>query len=329
MLNQKKQMKEQSILIIIYLSLLLLSVVSGFFAFIAICAFPILFTLLLARHDVRLAILFMLIGVSTSFVFETAISLPVLLLTVIAGAYIGHAIRTKHTAYETWAKGTIGFVIGFVVLIGYHYVFLSANVFDGIDGFFTWWLGEFEIAYTQLGFDAIWEKQGLDYDQFIIQAGEMQVLLKTLLPTIIIVSSLVLGFVTQWLSYKIINQLQAGKLLFPTFRSLSFPKYMLWFYLFVLLAQIMGVSEDSTLYLAVVNAYMVIVALLIIQGFSFIVFFTRHKRFHPALQVLIVIFFIISLPLTGIFALLLGIIDIGFSLKKRLVMNKYNKEKKK
>lgn len=326
-LSQAKQTKEQLILIVIYLGVLFLAIITPVFAVLAVMALPILFTVIFSRQEIKISIFIILIGITFSLLFDTVISLPVILCLITVGGFIGHAIRTKHTAYETWVKATMGYTVGFVLVMLYDYVVFEANIFDVMDSSFKWFLNEVDIGYTQMGFDAVWEKQGLNYDQFINQAGEMLQALKDLVPALLIIISMALGICTQWLSYKIINQMEAEKRLFPKFKSFALPKYVLWIYLFVLLAQILGVSADSVLNLVVVNIYTIIIVLVVIQGLSFIVFFVAFKKFHPVFQVLIITFFVLSLLLTGIFVLLLGIIDLGFSLKKRMAMNEYKDKK--
>src|SRR5699024_3095428 len=107
------------------------------------------------------------------------------------------------------------------------------------------------------------------------------------------------------------------KLFFPKFTTFNFPISLIWIYLITIVLSFINLDPDSTLYLAYVNAEVICIAFLVIQGFSFIFFYFEHKKMNRFLPIIITIISFI-IPLFMYIIRIIGIIDLGFSLKKQM-----------
>src|SRR5699024_4147912 len=56
-----------------------------------------------------------------------------------------------------------------------------------------------------------------------------------LLPSTMVIMSIIYALITQWVSYKVINRLNRENYSFPPFKQLNFPPVIIWLYLLALI----------------------------------------------------------------------------------------------
>jgi uncharacterized protein YybS (DUF2232 family) len=101
------------------------------------------------------------------------------------------------------------------------------------------------------------------------------------------------------------------------FRNWSFPKSIIWYYLATILLYMTNPEQGSALYIVTMNLYIVLEIVLAIQGLAFIYFYFWVKKKGKTIPVLVTIsLFIIPVGLHVV--RILGIIDLGFDLRKRI-----------
>jgi len=310
-MNYSKKITEGALLTAVYIVLLLVVIFVPFIFTFGVFILPIPFIIYASRHNWKPSLMMLLTAILLSLIFATVISLPITLLVGIGGIVIGSAIHQKLSSYETWARGTIGFIIGMVLVILILQFVADVNIYNEMDVVI-----EDSIAMTK----SIISQLGLEQDvelQFDLIEEQMYAF-KDLLPSSIALFSILFAFISQWVSYKIINRLDQKQLSFPPFKNFNFPNSLIWIYFFALIFSFVDLDPTSSLYLIVYNALTVSTVLIAIQGFSFVFFYAEHKKIHKAAPISIVI---VSLLLPFIFLFLIriiGIIDLGFSLKARL-----------
>src|SRR5699024_3765617 len=90
-----------------------------------------------------------------------------------------------------------------------------------------------------------------------------------LTPVILVVISMTLSIISQWLSYKWMNKRNKVDLYFPPFRSFQLPKIMLWIYFIALLATFFVAADLSTTPSVVINnIFHLFGVLMALQGVS-------------------------------------------------------------
>lgn len=98
------------------------------------------------------------------------------------------------------------------------------------------------------------------------------------------------------------------------------PKSLLWYYLIIMVASLFIDPSDGIAYTIAINLMFCLQFFVMLQGYSFLFFISDLKKWNKAIPVIIVIFSIL-LPFASIvapFVRILGIIDLGFSLRKKI-----------
>ncbi len=310
-MNQSKILTEGAMLTAIYIVLLLIAAFVPIITIIAMFLLPVPFIIFASRHNWKPALLMFGVAVVLSVLFATIVSLPLTVLMGLGGIMLGSSIYKKLPAYETLGRGTIGFVVGLVFIFVFSQFVLQVNLMSEIDQMINQYVQMIKDLMEQFGLADQGEEQ--------IEMLEQQMgMITSLVPAGIALIAILMAFVSQWVSYKVINRLDGMKLGFPPFRMLRFPVSLVWIYFFALIFTFFELDPSSTLYLAVNNVMMLTGILMTLQGLSFIFFYAHKKNKSKALPVASVILTILFPFFFLYFVRLLGIIDIGFSLRDRI-----------
>ncbi|MBM7541328.1 YybS family protein [Amphibacillus cookii] len=243
-------------------------------------------------------------------IYMFIVSLPLTLLAVLTGTLIGQSIKAKRHPYETWVQGTLGFIVGFIVLL-----------------FVVEWLSDVSLATEYQLFvsesltstQVLFEQWGMALSGDDLQLVEEQMLMVLdLIPSIIVVTSMILAVITQFLTYKVLNKSIGKALAFPPFRRFNLPRLALWLYFVIMMMTWFELEQASSLQALIGNASVVIGVLFSLQGFSFVFHYMHAKKQPKFVAVLITIFSLIIFPVGLYLTRILGIIDVGFMMKKRL-----------
>lgn len=313
-MNQSKKITDGAFLIAVYNVLLLLCVFIPFMVMIGIFLLPIPFIMYTERHGIKAAIVMFIAAIILSFIIATIVSLPITLLVGIGGVMIGFAMYRGVRPYEVWAQGTLGFIVGFVLVILILQFVMGINIYHQFDIALKDSMQMMEAMMGQFGVPSS------DIQTLLIQVEEQMNVFKDLLPSSIAVASVFCAFMSQWLSYKVINRLHHKRLAFPPFKQFNLPISVIWIYFFALLiGMISGDKADSSLYVVAFNVITLTSVFLAIQGLSFIFFYADFKKMHKALPITILILTLLFPFLFMFIVRILGIIDLGFSLKNRVV----------
>lgn len=311
-MEQSKKITEGALLIGIYVVLLFIVMFVPIIGFFGIFALPIPFIIYTSRHDYVPAILMLIVAIFLSLIFATIVSLPLTLLAGIGGIFVGASIYKKLSPYETLARGSLGFIIGFVLIILLLQFVLNINIYQEIDLFIQESLNMSKLMMEQMGFVDENANQQLKLIEDQMNS------FKDLLPSSIAIVSMFFAFISQWLSYKILNRIDQKKLAFPPFKNLNFPIAILWFYFFAVIFSLIELDPSSGMYLVIANVLALITVFITIQGYSFIFYYADYKKLHKAVPISILIISLI-IPFLFMFIIrIIGIIDLGFSLKQRL-----------
>ncbi|HLR08669.1 MAG TPA: YybS family protein [Bacillota bacterium] len=295
----------------VFIVILLVSLFVPIINIVAVFGLAVPFVIYSARHGWKAAVPMAIASVVLAFFVATFVSFPLALLMALGGLMIGQAIHANLSPYETWARGTVGFIIGLVFAFVFTQLVLHVN-----------WMDEMEQMmreYTQMTKDLMAQFGTLDQADEQLALMEEELLRMTdFLPAGLAFAAILLAFISQWISYKVMNRLDDQTLRFPPFRTMKMPVSIVWIYFFALIVTFFDLDSDSLLLIASENVRMVAGMLMMIQGFSFIFFFSHHKKMSKALPIASVVV-TLFLPFIFIFPVrILGIVDIGFGLRERL-----------
>ncbi|ENH95961.1 hypothetical protein J416_13324 [Gracilibacillus halophilus YIM-C55.5] len=303
--------KEFFIFLVTYILLLLLTVLLPI-PFITVIFLPIPIILWVKAYEWKWIFIGLASILIISLLMFPLLSIPVSLLAIISGCMIGWALKHDQHPYEVWAKGTLGYVIGFVLI----YVYLETFMDISISDMYTQTVEE-SMQMAREFMQAFGMNQFSDEDISAMRDQLLSVL--SLMPVIFVSVSLFFAGMAQWFSYKLLNsRVQEKRYMFPPFRTFHLPKVILWIYFLTLMITLLSGLDESQTMMAdmVMNVSNLAGILLILQGFSFIFHYTyvkQQSKALPIVSILIVVFF----PFLGLYLVrILGIIDLGFGLKK-------------
>lgn len=238
------------------------------------------------------------------------ISLPLAGLSIVVGILVGEAMRKQKHPYETLAQGTLGYMFGFILL-----VFVIENVM-GIS-----LMTEYRLIIQEslMQSEQLMQGTGIEVTEEMLQSIEQQMLvILDLLPAILLIGSFVFALILQWISYKLVNKINRETFRFPPFYRLQLPKTTIWVFLLVIVIDFIDFGPDALITIILMNVLVVFGLLFSLQGLSFMFYYLQHKKQSKALGIVLLVIGLVILPVGLYVTRILGIIDIGFMLRKRL-----------
>ncbi|HAM79186.1 YybS family protein [Ornithinibacillus bavariensis] len=311
-MNNSKQLIDGALFIAIYMVLVFISLFVPFISMITILLVAVPFIIYSARYGLRPSLI-MLIGASLlTMLFATFVALPLPIIAGLGGIMIGLAIKQEASPYETWARGTIGFVAGILFAFVFSLMVLHINVIEEFNQQMDEIMALSKNILTEIG-------MGKEVDQQFNLLEQQLAVYKQLVPFGVVAVSILLALVNQWVSYKFLNRQENKHLRFPKFRNLRFSTSIIWIYLLAVVVSVFQKDPNGTVFIAAQNIIMLVGLFLIIQGFSFIFFYAHQKNLSKAIPVIAIVVTVLFAPILITFIRLLGIIDIGFGLRDRMV----------
>ncbi|TGB01241.1 YybS family protein [Halobacillus salinus] len=310
-MNDTKRITEGALMTGVYLLLLLVIIFTpSIVGSVIIFALPVPFIFYSYRYNWKPGLIMLVASLIFTVLFATALSLPATLFAGVGGLFLGSALHQKRTAYETWAVGSVGFSIGFLLLYLSTQLLFSMNwseeIQDGLNR---------SLDMTESMFGSLLSSENQEQLDVFRESINM---LPDLIPSGLVTVGIMVAFIAQWLSYKVINRLERKQFRFPAFQDLKWPTSILWYYFIALIMNYFVSAGDGVLYLAVINLFVLTGFLLVLQGFSFVFFYANKKKWPKVIPILIVVFSLLLPQLLLYLVRILGIIDLGFSLRERI-----------
>lgn len=314
-MNQSKKVTEGSLLTAIFLILLMITILVPGLSFMTFFLLPVPFTLYAYKFGWQPSLIMSGVTIVLSTFFAIAVSLPLALLAGTGGIVLGLSIRQRLTPYETWARGTAGFIGGLILVFIFIQVILQINLIHEIEHMLN---DSFEASKVMMKDIGLLEVSEQDWKALENQLASA----KNLIPVGITIVSALFAFIAQWISYKVLNRIDGKKYFFPPFRNLQLSMAIIWVYLFAMVFMFMDLDTNRMAYLIAHNVFSLAGMFMVLQGLSYLFFITHRKGWPKALPIIALILTII-LPLLFLqFVRILGIIDIGFRLRDRHLKDK-------
>ncbi len=310
-MNQSKRLTDGALWTVIYILLMIIAVYVPVISLFGLLLLPVPITIYASRYDWKSAALMGITAIILSTLTATVASLPLAVMTVLGGVVIGSAIRQNVSAYETWARGTLGFVGGLLFVFVFIQLVFQINLVEQIEQMMN---ESWEMTENMMGQFGVQEQ--MEETQTVMQ--DLIGVMIDLFPVFLAGTAVVFAFFSQWISYKVINKIENKNYRFPPFRNLRFPISLIWIYFGAFLLSFFMAESDSSLYIAVQNLFVLVGLLMAVQGISFIFFYAHHKKMSKALPVISIILTVLF-PMFFLYLIrIIGIIDLGFGLRDRL-----------
>lgn len=314
-MNQSKKLTEGALYTAIFIVLMAITILMPGAILLFPLLLPIPFIIYAHKYDWQASLLMFAVALMMSFMVLPVFSIPLTVLSASGGIIIGSAMYRKRPAYEVWISGTSGFIGGLLFVFLFTQVILDINWAAQLDQLFIDSLEMSKQMMNQLGMG-----QQLDESLMLVEKSIEQ--MKNLIPVGIAILAITMAFLSQWVSYKLLNRIERTTFKFPAFRDLSFPVAIIWIYLLSLILIMFASDTEGVLFIAANNVQSLVGLLMILQGLSFMFFYSHYKKWPKAIPILGVVVTVI-LPFLFFYLIgILGLIDLGFGLRGRISKKK-------
>lgn len=304
-----RKLTEGAILLAAFAVLLLLTIYVPFLGMIVNLFLAVPFMLFAAKNDGKSIVVFIIASLLLSFIVGTIMSLPLTLAYGTTGVVIGYLIQKQKNMGVLFISGSLVFLVNLILIYVASIVLFKVDMINEM----------IEMMRESLDVSADLLKNfgnTQDTEKVMEQFNNGLNLIKTLIPTLFVLSSFFIVFIMQLISFPIIKRFGVKVEKWKSFKEISLPKSILYYFLLTLLVSMLMNPEEGTFwYMAIINMTYILQFLMILQGYTFIFYYFDKKGFSKAISITIAIvsFLIpIFLYIVGI----LGIIDLGFDLRK-------------
>ncbi len=274
---------------------------------------PFPFMLYSARNNLKYTGLFFVAALFVGFIIGTVTSLPLVIMFGLPGLAIGLAIKNKQSRFVTFMAGSLLFLFS---LIGMYGVFVKFFQIDFI-GQMTQTLEESVDMSVKL-----LESLGQPADErFVKQWRESTKMMTVLIPSMFVIFSFAFVFLLQLINFPILKRFGISISKAKPFRELSLPKSVLLYYFLAMIVSMFFHPAEGTYWFAVItNLLFILQILMVVQGLSFL-FYIVYQKGYPKALAIIGVALTLMFPIILYIIRILGIIDLGFDLRKRLGSN--------
>jgi uncharacterized protein YybS (DUF2232 family) len=304
-----RKLTEGAILLAAFSVLLLLTIYVPFIGMVVNLFLAVPFMLFAAKNDGKSIFVFIVASLLLSFIVGTVMSLPLTLAYGTTGVMIGYLIQKQKNMGVLFLAGSLVFLVNLII------IYVSSIVLFNVDMITEM----IDMMRESLNVSADLLKNfgnPQDSKKVLEQFNNGLDLIKTLIPTLFVFSSFLIVFIMQLVSFPIIKRFGVKVEKWKSFKEITFPKSILYYFLLTLLASMfLNPGEGTFWYMAIINMTYILQFIIVLQGFTFIFYFFDQKGMSKAISITIAIvaFLVpIFLYIIGI----LGIIDLGFDLRK-------------
>nr|WP_263324001.1 YybS family protein [Neobacillus sp. Marseille-Q6967] len=307
-----RTLTEGAILLAIYVVLLLLTVYVPFMALLSTWFAAVPFILFATKNEWKTIIVFFISSLILSFIVGTVTALPMAFIFGSTGSVLGYLIQKQKPRMMIFLSGSFVFLVNLILIYILSILFLNVNIVAE----------SVESMKTTLNMSADLLKNFGDpqeMEQMMEQYNKGLDLMITLIPTLFVLMSFAFVLIIQLVSVPIIKRFGVKVNQWTRFKDITLPKSLLWFLVItLLLSMFLNPEEGTYLYAALINLTYILQFLMMFQGFTFLFFYLDQKGISKPVKVFIAII-VFVVPIFLYIVAILGIIDLGFELRKKLV----------
>jgi len=305
-LNKGRNLAEGGIMLALYTILLFITLYVPFIGTVLMFVLPVPFALIALKQNLKWSFLFLAASVFINIILMFA-AIPVTVMFGLIGITIGYYIQCNKSQLQMYIISVLIFIFGILSIFIGSIVLLDTNYIEETINMVESSLEQSDQMLTALGQD-----EGVT--ETISQNLE---LVQTIMPSFLVICSIIMVGIIFLVCKPIINRFSDKKLVIGKVRDMQLPKSLLWYYLIIMISSLFFSEEDGQLiYTFFVNGIYLLQFLILLQGFSFIFYFSNVKGWVKGIPITVVILSVL-LPFAP-FVRILGIIDLGFPLRKTL-----------
>ncbi|SEN43041.1 Uncharacterized conserved protein YybS, DUF2232 family [Mesobacillus persicus] len=304
------KLTEGAILLAIFTVLLLMTLYIPGLGLVVNFFLALPFMMFSAKHDWKSASVFTIAALILSLIVGTFLAIPIALTYGVTGVVIGLMIGKGKSRLAIFVAGSLVFLANTIIQYAIAVALFNMNMIEEFLVTFK------ESINTSVG---MLENMGQTVDESVVEQFESTVtLMETLMPSMFVMASFMIVFLIQLLCFPVLRRFGVKVQQWMPFREMSLPKSLLWYYLLSLIASMFVQPEvGSYWHWAITNLLFVLQFLMLVQGFTFIAYYSHPKGYSKAILVVSIILAVL-IPFILYIVRILGIIDLGFDLRKRM-----------
>lgn len=305
-----RKLTEGAILLAAFIVLLLLTIYVPVVGVVVNLFLPVPFILFAAKNDWKSVLVFIAASLLISFITGTLLALPLTLAYGTTGAVMGFMMQKQQSRTTILISSSFVFLVN---LIGQYIVSVVFFHINFIDELFKTMQDSMKMSSDLLkNFGPQQESQKV-LEQFTSALS----LIKTLMPSLFVMVSFITTFIIQLLSLPILKRFGVKLENWKPFREISLPRSFLWYYLLTMLAAILLHPKAGTYgFNVLTNLTYILQLLMVFQGLTFIFFFFYSRGSSKSIPVIVAVLSFV-MPILLYIVGILGIIDLGFGLRRR------------
>jgi len=300
---------EGAVLIALYLVLMLFARYVPVIGTIVLFVLPLPFIIFTLRHGIRLTFLLIFAGSILSILFGSIFSVLTAVTFGLSGVIMGYFYKRKQTL-GVLVGGSLAYTFSMIV------AYIGAKLFMNIDFIQdSISLLEQSIQQSKKILESFTAEEQINA-QFA-QLEEGLELMVHLVPTIFVTIGMISAVITHLLAMPILKRLRFDLAPLKPFRDWKLPQSIVWYYLIVSILLMVNQDTETFYFTAIINLYFILQFFVIMQGFSFIFYYSYVKGWSKAVPISILIGSFL-IPILLYLIRILGIIDLGFPLRGKL-----------
>lgn len=310
-MNNARKLTEGAILLAAFAVLLLLTIYVPVVAIIINFVLPLPFIMFTAKNNMKYIGAFLVAAIFISFIAGSLMGLSLMLVYGSTGTVIGYLLQKNKSRVAILISSSLTFMVAVVIMYVVSVIFFKFNlIHELIDAF------KQSASMSQGMLKSLGQEEQMK--KLAQQNANMIKMIETLAPSILIMTSILSVYFIQLICFPIAKRFGLNVQQWGDFKDLSLPKSLLWYYLLALAANILFHPQEGTyLYTALMNLVYILELFMVLQGLSFLFYIFHQKSVSKGIRVIITIVAIV-IPIFLYIIRILGIIDLGFDLRKRV-----------
>lgn len=306
-MNRTRALTEGAVIVALYIILLLATFYLPILGTVLLVTLSIPFIVYTYRHMASQALIVFISSLLLTYLTLGIFAVPLTFMFGSAGIVMGYFYKKNSSAFTILITGSLAFIANVLLLYGASILIFQIDFIAEAKAMFEQSISMAERLLPE-GEEANSQLQLL-YEQLEV--------LQYILPSGMIFIGVILSLLSQMIANIVLKRLKGNIQTFPPFKDWNFPQSLLWYYLGAMILTFFNLEQGTTIYIAVINAFVVLEMVMVIQGLSFLFYFSHMKKWNKSIPIIatILVFFI---PIFLHIVRILGIIDLGFRLKQKL-----------
>ena len=263
-----------------------------------------------SKNNRQSSFVFLIASILISLIVGTFLAIPLTISNGLTGLVIGDFIRNKKSSGIGFIAASITYLILLVVQYVIAVLFFKVNFIDQSIELLRQSVEQSKNILSALGQEP--------NDVLLNQLYAGIDLLQSLTPSLFVMGSFSAVFLIYLVSFPIIKRFGIEVSGWKSIKDLSLPRSLLMYFLIAMaVSMFIHFESGSYLSLALINIVFILLLLVMVQGVSFVYYFSHLREWPRAFPIIATVALFI-IPILLYIVLILGIIDLGLDLRKRL-----------